>query len=337
MINVGIISLGFMGLTHYRSYQQIPGAKVIAIADSDPRRTRGDLTGMWGNIGPAAQATLPMEDIRGMTDYRELLAMPEVDVVDVCVPTTLHPQIAIEALNSGKHVLCEKPLALTSAEAQRIADAAASAKGLFMPAQCIRFWPQWAWAKRAIEENTYGKVLGATFQRVCSIPAGDWYKIGEKSGGAILDLHIHDTDFVCYLFGKPNVVSSRGYAGPSGKIDHVMTQYLYDDVPLVNAEGGWAFSEGFGFAMRYRINFERATVEYDSGRADPLMLYIAGNAKPIDCGGSDGYVEELKYFIQCIEKNTPPSIVTAEDAVRSIRVIEAERQSVESGTPMPVR
>ena len=85
-------------------------------------------------------------------------------------------------------------------------------------------------------------------------------------GGAILDLHIHDTDFVQHCFGKPKAVFSRGYSRPTNAIDHVLTHYLYDDVPLVTAEGGWAMTPGFGFQMQYTVNFERATAVFDPGR-----------------------------------------------------------------------
>ena len=152
-------------------------------------------------------------------------------------------------------MICEKPLAGSVHDAQAIARAAAEAKTFFMPAMCMRFWPEWAWLKEVISDNRYGRVLGASFLRQGTAPPG-WYRNGEMSGGAILDLHIHDTDFVCHLFGKPKAVSSRGYRAQSGQIDHVSTQYLYDDVPLVVADGGWSFSEPYPFRMRYTVNFE---------------------------------------------------------------------------------
>jgi predicted dehydrogenase len=195
----------------------------------------------------------------------------------------------------------------------------------------MRFWPQWEWVKKAVVEKRHGKVLSATFRRVASMPPG-WYKNGEISGGAALDLHIHDTDFVQYLFGMPKAVYSRGYTMTSGELDHLTTQYQFDDVPHVTAEGGWTLAQGYGFTMRYTVNFEQATADYDLGREkSPLMLLHEGKADVIDLGPEHGYVRELRYFVDCVKNKRKPAVVTADDGVRSVKIVEAEVQSVRSG------
>lgn len=327
MASVGIIGLGFMGKMHLSAYEKIEGVSVTAIADADPRRASGDLSGGWGNVGGAA--TTIKGNFKGTTNWRELIGWQEVDIVDICVPTPQHAPIAIAALEAGKHVLCEKPLANGSADARRIAEAAGKAKGMFMPAMCMRFWPQWAWLKKQVAAGTYGKVLGATFRRVASMPPG-WFSQGAMSGGAILDLHIHDTDFIQYLFGTPVAVHSRGYSKTSGKIDHIDTQYIYSHIPLVSAEGSWCMADSFNFSMRYTVNFEKATADFDIGRDKPLILHAQGKAEPIEMAG-DGYEAEMRYFVECVKSGRRPEIVTAEDALASIRLIEAEQQSVQLG------
>lgn len=342
MIRIGIIGLGFMGKTHYGVYDRHPEAQIIAIADSDPKRAAGDLSGGWGNVETGATSDqLPMDRIKGTTDWRELIAMPDVDVVDICLPTPTHVELATAALASGKHVMCEKPMARTSADARAIADAAGRAKGFFMPAMCMRFWPEWEWLRRAVVEGQYGRVLAATFRRVGSYPVG-WFMNGAMSGGALLDLHIHDTDFVYHLFGKPRGVFSRGYRAASGEVDHVVTQYLYDDprggagqasppAPLVVAEGGWTMSAGFGFNMKATVVFERATADYDMARKDTLMLYADGKAQAVSHPAHDGWTGELAYFIECVKTGQRPQRVTAEDAVAGLQIVEAEGRSVDSG------
>ena len=329
MAKIGIIGLGMMGRTHYEAYQEI-GASVVAVADQDPKRASGDLSGTAGNVLEGGLTKLPMDRIRGTTNASELIAMKDVDIVDVCVPTTQHVDVVVEALRAGKHVLCEKPLARTVAKAERVAAAARDAKGFFMPAMCMRFWPQWAWLKAAVAEKRYGAVRAATFRRVTSMPGG-WYGNGAMSGGAALDLHIHDTDFVQFLFGMPKAVSSRGYSKTSGEIDHLSTQFIYDDVPIVTAEGGWCFADGFGFQMQYTVNFENASADFDLAREQPLRLMQNGQVTPIECGPDFGYIRELRYFIDCIKKSEKPAIVTADDGVRSLRLVEAEVKSVRSG------
>ena len=327
-MRIGIIGLGMMGRTHYEAYQEI-GAQVVAVADQDPKRASGDLTGTAGNVLQGGLTKLPAQ-IKGTTNALELIAMSDVDVVDVCVPTTQHVEIAIAALKAGKHVVCEKPLARTIADAEKVAAAARSAKGFFMPAMCMRFWPQWAWLKKVVEKKTYGAVRGASFRRMASMPAG-WYRDGKISGGAALDLHIHDTDFIQYLFGVPKAVWSRGYTKTSGEIDHIVAQFIYDDVPLVSAEGGWCLADGYPFSMQYTVNFENATADFDLSREQPLRVTQNGQTTTIDCGQGYGYAAELRYFIDCVKKNERPSVVTADDAVRSIKIVEAEVKSARTG------
>ena len=330
-MKIGIIGLGMMGRTHYEAYQEIEDAQVVAIADQNPKRAKGDLSDTGGNVLQGGLAQLPMDKIRGTISAFELIAMKDVDIVDVCVPTTHHTNMAIEALRAGKHVLCEKPLARTSADGEKIAAAADTAKGIFMPAMCMRFWPQWAWLKKAVADGKYGKVLSATFRRVAQMPGG-WYADGAFSGGAALDLHIHDTDFVQYLFGMPTAVSSRGYSKTSSETDHVSTQFFYPNIPLVTAEGGWCLADGYGFTMQYTINFESATADFDLAREQPLKVSQSGKSEIIDCGPGYGYAAELRYFIECAKSGKKPTVVTADDAVRSLKIVEAEVKSVRSGT-----
>ena len=333
-VNIGIIGLGFMGRMHYDTYAKVPGAQVVAVCDSDPRRAAGDLSGGWGNIAGAQTQRLPMDRIKGYTDVAAMLANPDVQVVDVCLPTPAHTDVVTAALAAGKHVLCEKPMALTSAEARKIADAAAAAKGLFMPAMCMRFWAEWAWLRAAVEEQRYGKVKSAVFRRLGVVPQG-WFRNGKLSGGGIVDLHIHDVDFAYNLFGVPASVYANGYVGPTGEIDHVVAQYRYESGAAagatVAAEGGWTQADGFGFRMQYLVNFEQATADFDIGRKPTLQLHKDGRSEPVETSGRDGYVGELTYFLECVRAGQRPTTVTAEDAVAGLKIVEAEKRSIASG------
>jgi predicted dehydrogenase len=331
MINVGIIGLGFMGQTHLGCYQRLGDqARVVAIADIEPRRAAGDMSGAFSNVDSGDKSALDMSRVKGFTDYRKLLEMPDVELVDVCVPTPVHPQVAIDALRAGKHVLCEKPLARTSAAARDIVDAAKKSDKFFMPAMCIRFWPQYRWLYQAIQDGRYGRVLSAHFTRLASTPPG-WFRDGALSGGAALDLHIHDTDFARYCFGEPVSVSSSGYNTITGEIDHVVTTFRFRETPVVVAEGGWAMHDGFPFRMRFVVRFEQATVEFDMDKKDSLQVFADGKATPIPCDSDTGWFHEIRYFLQCIAENQPPSVVTAEDAYRSVALIEAELRSLRAG------
>lgn len=333
-VNVGVAGIGFMGATHIKSYLKIPGARLGAICDAVRLPVNGNLSGIAGNIGDGKPLQLDMTQVKAYSKFDDLLADPAIDLVDLCVPTPQHHPLCLAALQAGRHVVCEKPLARTPALCRDIVAAAAKAKGFFMPAMVMRFWPEWAWLKNAIHQQTYGKVLAARFRRVSSPPG--WSKAsyfkGEDSGGALLDLHIHDTDFVQFCFGRPRGVYSVGTTRFSGASDHVVTSYQVASGIPVTAEGSWLMTEGFGFNMEYTINFEKATADYDLGRgADALKLYEDGQ-KPrvMTCGSEDGYVVELRHIIESIQQGTPPSIVTAADGLSAVEICEAEEKSIKT-------
>jgi len=335
MINIGIVGLGFMAATHIRAYRQVQGARVAALCNPSGRNLNGDFTNVTGNVGATDPVRLDMTGVRATTKFEELLNDAEVHVIDICAPTKAHADLAIAALRSGKHVLCEKPLARTSKAARQIASAAANAKGFFMPAMCLRFWPEWAWLKDAIASARCGKVLAARFRRVAEPPG--WGKQtffhGADSGGALFDLHVHDTDFVQFCFGRPKRVFSTGYVKFTGAIDHVVTQYEVASDAIVHAEGGWAMTPGFGFNMSYTVNFERATADYDIARGkEALRLSEAGQPAefirmPPD--PPDGYVGELRHFIDAVRLGKPPTVVTGDDGLSAVEICEAEERSVQ--------
>lgn len=338
MINIGVIGLGMMGQMHLAGWNGIKGARLRMVADTDPKRVAGDLSGSWSNLAGGI-SEIDLSKVTGTSDPMELIHSDDVDLVDICVPTPFHLDLALAAIKAGKHVLCEKPLARTAVDARRLAKAAQKGQAFFMPAMCIRFWPEWAWLRKAIEKGTYGKVISADFRRVGAMPPG-WFARGDLSGGAILDVHLHDTDFVYHLFGMPKAVSSGGWVGPSGCVDHVHTRYIYEDNgPVITAEGSWAASSIMPFDMSYRVLFEKASVDYRLERSEaPLMLYRkpsgrgkAPQPKAVKVPAGDGYKGEMNYLIKCIRKGEAPTTVTAADAAESIYIVEAEVKSVLSG------
>ena len=335
MINVGIVGLGFMAATHIRAYRQLAGVQITALCNPSGRHLDGDFTDVAGNVGATDPVKLDMTGVKATTKLSELLADPEMHLIDICAPTKAHHELSIAALRAGKHVLCEKPLARTARQAREMAETAAACPGYFMPAMCIRFWPEWEWLQQAIHAQAYGRVLGARFRRVAEPPG--WgrknFFNGAESGGGLFDLHIHDTDFVQFCFGRPLSVFSTGYSRFSGAIDHVVTQYNVAGGAVVSAEGSWAMAEGFGFNMSYTVNFENATADYDIARGQESLRLCERGQKPrfITLPASDGFVGELKYLTECIASGRPPTVVTAKDGQSSVEICEAEERSVQTG------
>jgi predicted dehydrogenase len=330
MIKVGVIGIGNMGTTHLDVYGKRDDVQILAVSDLVPEKREG-VGKTKGNIEGQAKGGLDFSSFRKYAEGMELIADPDVELVDICLPTPLHHPYAVAALRAGKHVLVEKPFCRTSAEADDLVAEGAKAKGMLMCALCMRFWPGWDWLKQAVEKGTYGKVFSASFRRLSCFPGRSFYLDGNQSGGAALDLHVHDVDFVQHCFGMPKAVFSRGYCKESSATDHVLTQYIYDDIPLVSAEGGWSMKPPFGFWMRYVVNFEKATAVFDIGGKPALRVMIDGKAEEPVLEAGIGYQYEIDYFLECIRTGRRPERVKPEDAANAVRLVEAEVESIRTG------
>jgi predicted dehydrogenase len=334
-INVGIVGLGFMGLTHLRAYLSNPSANVAAVCDAARLPVNGVLQGVRGNIKTNSDDINLGPHVKTYRRLEELLADDEIELVDICTPTPVHPEQCIAALKAGKHVLCEKPLARHSAQGREITEAAQSAPGFLMPAMCMRFWPGWSWLKKVVEEKTYGRIHAARFRRVSEMPGWSKQNIygggGVDLGGALFDLHIHDTDFVNFLFGRPKALFSSGVINSAGTIDHVVTQYIYDSGPAVHAEGNWLLASGFN--MAYTVHCERATLDFDLARgADAMQVCESGQPpRVVHYEDPDGYVAEIRYMLECVAQRRRPSIVDVAAGVTALEICEAEEKSIRSG------
>jgi len=335
-VNVAVVGLGFMGVTHLRAYLDNPLARVVAVCGGTRLPVDGILAGVSGNIQTTEDIDLGSE-VKVYHKLDDLLRDPDVQLVDLCTPTTVHMEQAIAALRAGKHVLCEKPLARKSAEARKMREVADESIGYLMPAMCMRFWPGWSWLKQVVEEKTFGKILAASFHRMSEMPSwsqNDTYSSVNDLGGALFDLHIHDTDFINHLFGCPQRVSSSGVTGQSGAIHHVITQYHYSDGPVVLAEGSWLLKQGFH--MSYTVHCEHATLDYDLARGSDALIVTESGQSPrvIESEGTDGYTMEIDYILNCIAHQCPPNAVTAHDGVTALQICEAEEKSVLTNKPV---
>ncbi len=331
MINIGIIGMGGISGCHLGAYATLADkAHIVACCDIIPERAAGKAKDFTINIGSGSSADL---NAKAYTDYRDLLADPEVQMVDICLPTDLHAEVAIAALQAGKHVLCEKPMALNVAECDQMVTAATASNHFLMVAHCIRFWPEYVYLKELVANNTYGALHHGHFTRVSASPAwvaDNWFLQQRRSGGVMLDMHIHDTDYILYLLGKPSQVSVRGLENADGLNTYGIVDYHYADGPIITAESGWDYAPHFPFRMTFRCVFEGATVELDDSRA-PFTVYPKDGVPFVpELLPGDGYQREIAYFIDCIERNVAPAIVTPAAARDSLAVVIAEIDSLRS-------
>ena len=334
-VNVGIIGLGFMGQMHARCYQAVPGANLVACSDGQPER-REEFSKQF--------------DCLACDTFEELLYHPGLDLVDVCLPTFLHRDHVVRAAEAGKHVLCEKPIALTLAEADEMLAATGRMGVKFMVAQVIRFWPEYMAVKRILEGGELGAVRFVEARRLSARPQWSWQgwlMQADKSGGAVVDLHIHDLDLLRWLLGEPQAVFASGVKSSRGGLDSIATSLLGlpGGVSAV-AVGSLDLAAQYPFCMSLLVNCEGGTLVLDSGR-QPSLVAIKGDAAPEavplpappvakaegigNVSDLGGYYNEIAYFVECVAAGKDPQVVTGRDGREALKLSLAARESAESG------
>jgi predicted dehydrogenase len=324
-----------MGMIHYLAARNLQGARVEAICSRDEKKLAGDWRDIRGNFGPRGE----MMDLSSSKRYRrldELLADPNIDLVDICNPTHLHPETAIAALRAGKHVLVEKAIALEPRDAEAMVEAARQAGRLLMVAHVLPFFPEFAYAARAIRVGEFGKVLGGHFKRVISRP--DWSAdIGDasKTGGPAVDLHIHDTHFIGLICGVPKHVFAVGRSD-GGSVTYLTTSYVYGpDGPAITCSSGAVAMKAREFVHGYEIYLERATLTYESGTCPLTVLHADGSTeRPALAGGDDAtsaFTAEIQAAIDAVRTGREPDLLSGKLARDALVLCHRECESVQTG------
>ncbi len=307
---------------------------MVALCDQNLAQFTAPTAG--GNIA-GADTTTDYGDAVIYDDFDKMLAEADLDAISLTLPTPLHVPLTIKALQAGVSVLCEKPMALNAAECDKMLKAANRApEGTkLMVAHCLRFWPSYVYLKKLVDSKKYGKVIAASFRRFSAPPGWqkgtNWFADESKSGGMALDLHIHDTDMVNFLFGMPKAVTSSAAYDKNGAMQYIST--LYDvGGPAVTAEGSWCMTPTMGFEASYVVTFEKAVVILDGKREKPLCVYPAkGEAFVPALQEGEGYEYEIKWFLDSLKGKKVPPVITAEESRDSVRIVDAEKRSAKSG------
>jgi len=339
MLKIGIVGFGFMGRMHYRHWNMLDDIEVVAVCDAN-RNIREDTKRAVGNIS-GAEGEIDFGSFELFHDLEQMLDKMKLDVISLTLPTYLHAECSEQALSHGVNVLCEKPMALNVADCERMIAAARSSGKVLQIGHCVRFWPEYAWAKEIVDSGEYGKLVAAMFQRLGAPPGwsvDNWFVDEKRSGGVALDLHIHDTDFVQYLFGMPKAVCSHGAKGPAGQLIHIVTEYEYGDDKVIVAEGGWGMTPAFGFEMSFNLVLEKATIVYDLTRKPMLRVCPAeGKEFTPTVRDGDGYLLEIQHFAKVVRGEPVPEIITLEQSRNSVRIVEAEKKSINNKQRVMIR
>lgn len=327
-MRIAVLGLGFMGATHVRALQEIAGAELAAVYSSDERKLAGDLSGAGGNLATAT-ATVDFSGVRRYRRIEAVLADDTIEAVDICLPTWLHDTVAIQALNAGKHVLVEKPMALDGFCADRMIAASRTSERVLMAAHVLRFFPEFRALRDVMLQEAHGRARVASFRRRCAAPGwSQWFGDHALSGGGIFDLLIHDVDMALHLFGKPAAVRASGWLDAERAVDIIDAQLFYEDGTLVTIAGGWHHAGAYPFAAEYSVVLEGGVVEFSTAGRVPT-LYAGGSQQELELSGADGYRTEIEYFLECCQAGREPELCRPEesaDAVRLMLLLEQARQ-----------
>jgi predicted dehydrogenase len=308
-MNIGMLGFGFMGGVHLSAIERIDDATLTAVssrtrptADAPPR----------GNLHHLKTATLPA-NVNWYSDWQQLLLDPNIDAVDICLPTHLHKPAVLSALEKGKHVLCEKPMALTPSDCDQILEAANKSGRIFMVGQVLRFMFPYRYAASFVSLNCHGSVKACTMKRKTGYPRwSEWLSNEEYSGGAILDLLSHDIDQALKLFGQPSTVS----AVSDGEIDTMRGTLRYSNGLQVEIEGGW-YAPELPFSAGFQITGKDAALSFEEGK---LLLNLSGIEQTVDIPEHDEYLDQMTYFVECCKNNVAPELCPPEESVQAVRL-----------------
>ena len=311
MLKVGLIGVGGISGAHIPVWESMEDVELTALCDIRQERME------------------PYPEKHHYTKLDEMLKNEKLDILDICLPTYLHADYGVRAMEKGIHVLCEKPVSLKSEDVERVYSTAHRMQVSFMVAHVLRFWPEYMLLKELYDTQKYGKLLSGYMSRVSQTPPwswDNWMKDENRSGLVPFDLHIHDLDFLVYAFGKPEKVNSNRIK--RSEQDCINAVYEYPEF-YIETESAW-YAGAYPFEARYRFQFEKAVVSFENGKC---MIYeengqitdltegATGDTGDINLPKSDAYGNEIRYFTDCVLEKKFPEVVKAEELSAVLEIL----------------
>lgn len=291
MLKVALVGVGGISGTHIPGWDSMDDVELVALCDIRPEQMT------------------PYTEKRCYTDFKEMLEKETIDILDICLPTYLHTEYSIMAMEKGIHVICEKPVSLQKKDVKKLYDTAAKYQVTFMIAQVVRFWPGYVQLKEIYDSGKYGKLLSGCMRRLGSMPNWSWdgWMFDEKRSGLVpFDLHIHDLDYVISTFGKPKAM--HPFRIKRSEQYFLQVIYEFDDF-FINTEAAW-YAAPYPFTSDFRFQFEDAIVALENKK---LVIY-ENNGTIIDTSETqtesvsitnlntlDPFADEIRYFTDCVK------------------------------------
>jgi predicted dehydrogenase len=324
VLNIGIAGVGYIGRIHLEASRKVPGVRVLAVATLEPERILDS-----------------SPDLCIYSGYAELVRDDRLDAVIICLPTDLHEEATVKAAECGRHILCEKPMGLDAASARRMLQAAQAHGRILMIAHILRFWPQYARIKELIDAGEIGSVRSITACRLSKFPPwSDWFRDPARSGGCLLDLQVHDVDFIHWILGHPQSVYTVGIQSPAGSWDHVHTTLTYPHAQAC-VEASSLMPESWPFTASLLVLGTEGALEYtfrvganiqERERASHFFRLYKRDGTVSEPAASieDAFVAQLRYFVRCVAERQSPRLCPPEETCQVMQVMTASRQSAES-------
>ncbi|MGM8212239.1 Gfo/Idh/MocA family protein [Virgibacillus sp. W0430] len=328
MHNIGIVGTGLIAYSHADAIKSIQNATLTAAVDIDKEKVT---------------AFSEKYNCAYYTDVKEMFESAEIDIVIICLPTYLHEEYVSLCATYGKHILCEKPVEMTLDATKRMLDNVKKAKVIFMVGQVVRFWSGYTEIKEMYESGKLGNVYMAFASRCSSLPDwGNWLLDPKKGAGAIQDMHVHDVDFLRYVFGEMDYVYCHANKDETGCWNHAVSSIAFKNGAKAVAEASFTMPDSYPFTMFFKVAGTKATVEFyykageniglrDSSSSE-IRIYQTGEKPVIKTPESyDAYAKEIEYFLSCVEKCTQPEMIPHHESLEVIDAIESIRLSADTG------
>lgn len=313
MLKVALVGVGGISGAHIPAWEERRDAELVALCDI------------------RAEQMEKYKNKHCYTDFDEMLKNERIDILDICLPTYLHAEFAIKAMNIGINVICEKPVSLNAADVARVYSTAKSNNVKFMVAQVLRFWPEYSIIKEIYNTGKYGRLLSGHMGRLGVRPKWSWdgWMMDEDRSGLVpFDLHIHDLDFIVYAFGKPK--EFKDYRARSENQDYINSIYEYDEF-FITTEAAW-YDAPYPFAANFRFQFEKALAVFENHE---MTIYEKDGKifKPVSQSGEDtgdiglpksnAYANEINYFADCVLSGAEPDRVKPAELETVISILKA--------------
>lgn len=310
MLKVGLVGVGGISGAHIPAWQSMEDVELVALCD----------------VRPEQMTRYP--ELRQYTNMDDMLAKEQLDILDICLPTYLHADAAVKAMERGIHVLSEKPVSLKTEDVHRLYETAKRNNVRFMVAQVLRFWPEYVYLKEIYDSGRYGKLLSGRMARLGHMPGwswDNWMKDESRSGLVPFDLHIHDLDFMVYTFGKPKQVSSFRARRPDQDVFTAVYQF---DGFYVDSEATW-YAAPYPFHVAYRFQFEKALIVLDGAltvyEVDGKTFTVGadgGETGGIELPPTNAYANEIRYFADCVKAGRDADRVKEKELETVVKILK---------------